>query len=379
MIRYIIFAFILCVYIIAFQPKDASAQLFNPDTLKEAPHYTDLSQDEFYAQSTSHDAVPYGIDSLAFNLRLPQDFQVVTKASEGDRIPQSNILFESARFSGPATPYPPSYVSVDMIDMKYNISPYFWFLNNIVENAYTLQGLSDINNRSAEGLYVRAIGNNTFIVRSKVFLNGERIVMVSYAVPDTRWMAERAMQDMAVKSFKFSDPEPPKGEPLLRYNFLDMVQFEYPQSWDQVLSQTTNIENAYLRFLPGDARNKNDYSRGGIEVFIKSVSIVDTLAAEIGLIQKIMAADGWEIEGLIGTPTQKYKFNDEMHFKRVDHYTVNNTSSRKEVPAELWFAVLADSDFVYIVKMITPRRGNDLLTWARNKEVFETIAETIRP
>ncbi len=381
-VKYVSYFVALMLFGVLCVPLNASAQFFEEEKLKAVPHFTDFSTEEFKAKTELIEDEPYSDSSLAFSVRLPEGWSKIEGVGKG-AVPgetKVSILREVARYSGPATPYPPSFFSLELLDMEYDITANIWFLNYILENAFNLQGMKLNEDGSVEGLYVRVIDDRSYVVRCKVQINGSRMTMASYGVPDTRWNDERTFQDKAIEFFEFYDPLAPQGEKKITYNFLDMVRFEYPASWRQVTTQTASADSAYLRFMPPTAKNKRDLSQGLIEVQILSTEISRSLEKEVAAVQKDMIDSGWRIKRLLSDVTDDYNVHDTIEFHRVDIYEAENQSAYGGSKAnEIWFAVLADRDFLYFVKMIAPRREVSFLDWARNKEVFKTIVETIRP
>jgi hypothetical protein len=260
------------------------------------------------------------------------------------------------------------------MELDFDISARNWFLNYILSSGYTLQGMKELSDSRVEALYVLIEDGVSYVVRTIAEINGPRMVLASYYLPDSRWEEERALQEKVVHSFKFLKPETIKIEKARTYSFLDMLRFDYPISWKLLAPNIYSIEGMEARLVN---TLDNDTLNGEIEIHIVSTELDTTLAQEVQYLKEDLRATGLGIGDLIEV-RDDYNFKEHIFFSRVEVYRATDRKERV-VGHEYWLAILVEDRYYYIVTMLTPDRTSDFYTWARNMESFQTVIESIRP
>jgi hypothetical protein len=359
----------------------AAAQGLDPDKIKKILHFNTLSDEQFIAQTDLFKDSPQGDKLLAYTIRLPKGWKKGSgerlseaKGRTGDKNEIHRILGKVGKYYGPQVVEFPSHIEIEALGLDYDISARNWFLNYILSNGYTLEGMEQINKNRIEGLYVLVQGDTSYVVRTIAQINGPRMVLASYYLPEKQWDAEKAIQEKVVESFQFDRPEQVRAEATHTYPFLDLLRFDYPASWRLLAPNIDSVEGMDARLM----NSKDDkIINGEIDLHIVSTGVDTTLAEEVQGLRKNLGAMGLKIGSLIEVPAD-YNFHKHIYYNRVEVYEVRSKGSTTN-DVELWLAIMVEDRYYYIISMITPGRNKDFLMWARNIESFQTVIETIRP
>lgn len=354
-------------------PQPSVAQMMDMDKIPPLPHY-EMDEKEFLAKTVEYREVPLGDKFLSYILRLPKDWK---KASEDTSKPLSldkRLLGDIVRYFGPTDLDVRSFFVIRAAQLDKEITAKNWFINYVLTNGYNLQGLHQVSPRRVEALYVFLENDTSYIARAVAEINGSRIVMAIYAIPEKLWMDNRAMQEKAIKSFRFESPEEKKLETNRTYAFLDLLRFDYPASWRLVAPTIYTIETM-------DAKLISDFSKtalnGEIDLHIVSTELDTTLTDEVKVVQEALEKKGLKVGKLLEQPTE-YVFHDHIYFSRVEVYEATDVK-KKILDHEYWIAVLMEDRYIYLVSMLTPSRQTDFYTWAMNTEAFRQVLESLRP
>jgi TfoX/Sxy family transcriptional regulator of competence genes len=357
----------------------ASAQGIDPAKIKEIPTFTTLPQEQFEAQSDLHTATPSGDKYLAYSIRLPKGWQkasgdklIDTTSGSQDHLTH-HVLGRIAKYYAPQTMDISSYIDIEALALDYNISARNWFLNYILANGYTLLGMKEVQENHLVALYDRVVRSQSYVVRTAAQINGSRIVLMSYSMPEQNWDDEKATQEKVVDSFQFLNPEKASAEAARTYVYLDLLRFDYPQSWQLMAPSVNATEGMSVRLIDSKDRETLD---GQVEIRVESTDSDKTLAQQVQDLRNNLKTEGLEIGGLIEAPTD-YKFHNQIYFNKVEVYDAHGRDDEFGTQ-ELWLAIMIEDRYYYIVSMITPGRNHDFLKWAKNIESFRTIIESFR-
>lgn len=383
MLRIILTA-VLCLAATLWGATDARAQNYNLQKLKSIPHYEGLTKEEFEKKTTVFEEKPPGDSHLAYHIRLPSGWKKTEDASityGGDGAKDQyalsrRILGKVSKYYGPPQIDASSFFEVRALELDYEISARNWFLNYIISNAYSLEGLQVVSDRRVEALYVLNEGGTSYIVRSIAEINGPRMILASYYLPDSHWDEEKAMQEKIVGSFEFNNPEVSKVETTHTYNYLDVLHFDYPATWRLLAPEAYSLEGMTAKII----NSPDDHTISGeIELHIVSTEMDTTLAQEVQTLRDNLKQTGLEIGDLIEVP-DNYQFGDHIFFNRVEVYRAKaQQPGRRIIDHEFWLAIMVEDRYYYIVTMLTPSRDAEFYTWARNTEAFQIVIESIKP
>lgn len=376
MIRmFMIAAFALCASVFAFCvfPSPVLAQFYEAGKIKPVPEY-EIPKEELLSTTDEFSDVPFGDKFLAYKVRLPKGWtkrqsDVTTNADISKK-----LLGEIARYYGPNAPDARSYFVIQAAELDYEITAKNWFMNYILSRGYTLQGMTTVSDKRIEALYVLLDKDQSYVVRTVGEVNGSRMILSMYFVPEARWQAEKVLQAQAMKSFQFDSPEKVRVEQTRTYAFLDLLRFDYPASWRLLAPNIYSIEAMDAKIV-----NASDDSilNGEVDVHVVSTELDTTLAEEVKNVQKSLETKGLVIGKLIEQP-QDYKIHDHVYFSRIEVYMANDPN-KELVDYEYWIGVLMEDRYFYIVTMLTPARNTEFYVWARNTEAFKMLVQSLRP
>lgn len=363
---------LLALSVLIFSGAGASAQ-FADSRIPELTGF-DISADEFKAKTDLFEETPFGDKYLAYRLRLPKgwvkkDPQVTSTADISKK-----LLGEVAQYYGPAALDARSYFVIQAAELDYAITAKNWFMNYILSRGYTLQGMKVHSDKRIEALYVFLDKDQTYVVRTVGEVNGSRMILAMYFVPESRWQEEKVLQANALASFEFLNPEVVKIEDTRTYAFLDLLRFDYPASWRLLAPSIYSIEAMDAKIVSSQEDSVLD---GEVDVHVVSTELDTTLAEEVKSVQKSLEDKGLVIGKLVDQPSD-YKIREHIYFSRIEVYQAND-KNKELLDYEYWIGVLMEDRYFYIVTMLTPSRNTDFYLWARNSEAFKTVIQTLRP
>ncbi len=334
----------------------------------------DMPEADFLAQTGEFKETPFGDKYLTYAVRLPKGWTKNESNISNAMEMSKKLLGEIASYYGPANLGERSTFKVQAAELDYQMTAKNWFTNYIFSRGYTLQAMTAHSDRKVEALYVALEKDITYIVRAVVEVNGPRIVMGIYSMPETRWEAEKSMQAAVLKSFHFPTPEPIRLEETRTYAFLDLLRFDYPKSWRLMAPSIYSIEAMDAKIIN---TNQNGGLEGEVDVHVISTEVDTTLAEEVKRVQASLETKGLMIGKLIEQP-QNYKLHEYIYFSRIEVYQAND-KEKALVDYEYWIGVLMEDRYFYIVTMLTPSRNTDFAIWSRNGEAFKTVLQSLRP
>lgn len=354
----------------------AAAQALDATKIRKIPRYTTLSQKDFDAASELFEVSPENDKYLAFTARLPKGWKRNTDTAEAEAatVISAEVLSPIARFRGPTMIDAVSRFEVSAIALEHDISARNWFLSYLLQRSYTLEGLEQVDGSRVEALYVIVEGDTSYIVRTVAQINGTRMVLASYYLPEQRWEQEKAAQEKVIQSFKFTAPEKVKVDTVNTYAFLDLLRFDYPVSWRLLAPNISSVDAMDAKLVN---MAQDETVTGEIEIHLISSELDTTLAQEVGYIKDDLAEKGLEIGKLIETP-EGYKLHDHIFYNRVEVYEIADKAQKLQ-NYEYWLTIMAEDRYYYIITMLGVGRKGDFYNWARNAEAFRTVIESIRP
>lgn len=358
----------------------ASAQPIDPSKIKKMPHFNTLTEEQFESQSDLHTVTPEADKYLAYSIRLPKGWQKSSSdktidVQRGDENHMTHrVLGLIARYYSPQNLEISSELVISALELDYSISTRNWFLNYSLASGFTLLGMDEISDTRVEGLYVIVKKDQSFIVRTVAEVNGSRMVLTSYQMPEERWDDEKAVQEKVISSFRFLNPEKAHLEPAHTYVYLDLLRFDYPQSWQLTAPVINATEGMDVKLI--NVANVGNTLDGEIDIHIESTDSDKTLAQMVKEVRGTVANLGLVVGDIIDVPTD-YKFHRQIYYSRVEVYDAHGKENEFG-GEELWLAVMMEDRYYYIVSMITPGRNNEFIKWARNIEAFRAVIQSFR-
>ncbi len=318
------------------------------------------------------------VDAEMYEVDAASDMvSVRARASRKFIIPDKSdvrLLGPIARYVGPPNMFALSRIEISAMQMSHDITTRNWFLNYIIGRNYTLTGMEQIGDNRVEAEYVLIDDGISYVVRTAAISNGHRMVLVSYFAPEKFWDKEKDLQEMAISSFRFVNPEKTVVNDKKSHGFLDLVRFSYPATWKLIAPNIFTTDNMTAKLLYSlDATTL----QGEININLISTELDTNLMKEVEYIRNDLAKRGLGIGEALDT-NATYQFDDKITFNRVEAYSV--AGQKKEfIDYEFWLAILVEDRYYYIVTMLTPGRKSDFYTWARNTETFAFVIQSMGP
>ena len=115
--------------LLAFLCQPVAAKMLNLDEIVDIAPVTPIPLEEFDAKTELVEEVPFGDESLAFSMRLPNGWVSNVKAPVDLllRDDESSLLGIVASYVSPAKDHMRSYFTVESLELKYNILTTQWF------------------------------------------------------------------------------------------------------------------------------------------------------------------------------------------------------------------------------------------------------------
>jgi hypothetical protein len=347
--------------------------------LKEQPL---LPEAQFAAKTKEVKEVePYADPLLSYSFRVPKGWT--------DNVQQRPVKEELAppklsgtvpdilgRYIAAPKNFERSRVAVEAQQMTYEISALNWFVNFILENGFSLTAITEKSAREIEALYVAVEEDKTFVVRTRVIINGPRLILVRHHLPQENYEEEKVEQAQIVKSFTLLNPSKDRIEKQLTYGFLDQSYFNYPESWTLKERSILSIERMSALLYQSSMDEKITVLDGHIKVDVVSRLLGTTLPQEVENFRKDFKVPGYKIGALI--EDIPYKFNASIESGKGQAYKLVPDDPVRMKEYEVIVSIMQGKDFYYITSMITPSRDQNFYAWARNMEAIRIVNETLR-
>lgn len=352
------------------------ADPINLDNIREIKPVELMPEAEFEEKTKIIDFKSEDDENLAFSVRLPSDWEEVSSVSE---ISSENInlgqkvLGVIARYSSPPSATEKrSIFSVEAMELTYEIGARNWFINYVLLNGLSLEGLTEVNKRELEAIYVVVEKDTSYIVRARAFINGSRMVVARYYVPQEKHADEKVMQAQIIKSFKLKNLNESTIEKLKTHAFLTQSYFDYPPSWEIYAPKILSIENMRATLYNNVLKKHLD---GQIDIKLYNKLSVPNRSDVIKNFRQDFSIQKYEVGDFIESPEMEY--HSDISYGTTQAYELNPTADNM-IKYELWVSVLEGKDYYYLVYLMTPSREEEFYKWARNIESYKLIVKSIR-
>lgn len=352
--------------------------------------YDFVPEAQFDAQTKAvNETSPYGDDELSYSLRLPKGWTENTQAtlmgsSSGEGVLSSDVLSIIGRYTSPAKNFKRSYVTVEAIHAAYEIGMKDWFFNFMIRSGFTISAMSEKSLREIEALYIQNEGEDAYVVRARLILNGSKIVLVRYFLPQDNYDDEKIEQAQIIDSFKFLSDAGTQIEKRETYGFLDQSYFDFPASWELKERSILTIERmsatiSQIRVIGDDKTNEGDREyvlQGFIKVVAVSKLLKTTLPQEIERFRSEIKIPGHKIGKMVGQLS--FDFHPDIVSGKGQIYALTPDAAVRTKDYQLAVSVLEGKDYYYITSLVTPSKAQDFYIWARNMQAYRIVNETIR-
>ncbi len=368
------------------QTSEGSAAFIESDvtiaTFKPLSRKVSTTKEQFEAQTVFVET-PSSADRLvAFSIRLPKDWFVVSEDQFGASTLSGDVLSPVIKYVSPPFIDYRAYFSAQAAILKTQITAENWFANYSVSNGFSVEGMRVLSDKSVEAQYTKLENERSYIVRAVVKINGPRVILAEYALPLSVYEQKKDGQVWSTLSFRLLHPSDDPIEPVKAYSFLDLIGFLYPETWSLKPRPVETPERLFVDLFSTSREidRFEDSKRlvkleGKIEIqaFSKAGGVV--LNTELAALKAEIDKKGFELGKILRKP--KYKFHSSMKPIEADVYELQDKSGKVN-NYEYSIAIMEGKDFFFIVSLFSPLQESDFLEWARNREAFRTVVESIR-
>ncbi len=373
-INFIKFLVIACFSFLVLA-QAASAQKIMGQFKKELPKYEFMPEKDFKEKTALYDTVPFEDKELSYSIRLPKIWKESENLSLNTYKVSDKILGEIVRYYSEPRLGDRSRFAIQVLQLDYEISALHWFMNHVITNAITLEGIKEYNKSKVEALYVTIEEDVSYAVRVVAQMTGDRMVLAKYYTPISYWDEERVMQNQVMSSFNLKYPKAVHIEDLKSIQFLDVAEMKYPKSWFLKKPNMRSVDDMSVRLV---SLNEINVLNGKIDIAMISTYSQRNLEDQFDWHKKEIEKTGLEIKYLMEKAEDQFTFHPEMDFSFVDVYKAQN-----KIPYiinyELWIAVMAGQGYFYYVTLLTPSRDEEFFVWSRNLESMKIVVENLGP
>lgn len=371
---FLICSLVLALSFISLSHNATASGGLNLSKIKPLAKVSDEQKPAFEENSKVISETPYNDAFLAYDIRLPTDWSDNTeppKVLDENNLNRS-VLGDVSRYTSPARQHLRSFVTVEVLELTYEISTRNWFINYVLENGLSLEQVGTETDRIIEAIYIEVEGDITYVVRVKAISNGPRVIMARYYLPQEMYASEYIQQAYVIDSFRLTNREERGAEELKVHAFLDQSFFDYPASWSLSAPMIRNIDRMRAMLFHSRVKGKLD---GQINIYITRKGITNSRSETLRYYQEKFKIPNYMTGGVIEMPEMEY--HSDMSFGITQIYEMIPQNSQV-IPYELWISFIEGEDFYYVISLLSPARDTEFYTWARNKEAFKLIVKGIR-
>ncbi len=340
-----------------------------------------LPQAEFEAKTKiEKEDAPYNDPAFAYQLRVPSDWTGNTEKSmvaSGTVGKLSNsVLGMLARYTGAPKNLLRSYVVIEAQTLPYEINAADWFAGFVTKNGFAPTAMTEKSASEIESIYVQVDRDQSYVVRTRVVINGPTLFMVRYYIPQENIEDEKALAAQILASFKLDKPLKEGVEKRMTYGFMDQSYFDYPASWVLKEKNILSIERMSATILQERMDDETSVLEGHFKINVISKLLKTTLAQEIENWRKELKLPRYKLGGMI--ESLNYKYDPSIKSGKSQIYELVPDDKVNMQSYEILVSVMEGEDYYYITSLISPARNHDFTTWTRNKAVARIVNESIR-
>jgi hypothetical protein len=323
---------------------------------------------------------PYGDSKISYEFRVPKKWSLNVQQApiggEGGSPLSKSVLTIIAKYISEPKNLQRSTITIEAQELAYEISAKNWFINFIINNGFSLSGMTEKSSREIEAMYVALENDVTYVVRTRVILNGSRLVVVRYYLPQENYEEEKVLQAQVMASFRLLQPTAERIETQETYGFLDQSYFNYPKSWTLKEKSILSIERMSALLTQEMTDRKRQILEGHIKIKLISRLLKTTLAEEIENFRKELKIPHYSVGQLI--ENVDYTYDPSIKVGKAQLYRLEPDDKVNMQAYEFLVAVMQGDDYYYITSLITPSREQDFYTWAKNMEAVRIVNESMR-
>lgn len=371
----IIALFLLTCLITLGQGQEAYAIGLDLTKMKPLTPVEYVPDEEFNEQTQLIERVPYEDEALAFKVRLPKDWATSSEVrveKKGDGNLSQRVFGVVVRYLSKPKKHLRSSFTMEALELTYEIGARNWFINYVLSNGLTLEQVGTESERQVEALYVEIQGDITYIVRVKAIINGDRMVIARYYLPQELYQDEWIQQAQVIRSFELPNREETGVEKLEIHGFLDQSFFDYPVSWTMNAPFVKSIDRMKAMLYHNTVVDKLD---GQINIYLTNKMIGTSRSKEVQHYKEKFKIDKYELGNYMEAPD--FEYHPDMAFGATQVYEMSPQVAHM-MDYELWVSIMEGLEYIYVISLLTPARTEEFYTWARNVEAYRLIVKGIR-
>lgn len=350
-----------------------------------------LSKEKFYSQTDLFQDAPLNLDYLKYTIRLPKgwvkmDSDIDVEESEAVQKSGKELFQQVAKYVSPPDLDKRDMFLIHTLDLKGLISAKNWFINYMLTNGLSAEGMTVISDREIEVQYTLLEETGAFSVRGKVFISGPKVVFAEYKLAAEHQESHHDLQVLGLKSFKLLAPDTSPAVHMETFSFIDIAKFDYPKAWILYTPNITTVDRmeASIINLKGSeligTRNFDEDSLqldGRVDVTVVARGPNVTIAGELDILRAALKKKKLKFGDLIES-IDDFDRNDQVLSANMEVYNLVSTE-RKVVGYEYWVALLQTPGRHYIFRLLTLGRKDNFYVWAQNVETFKMAIRTLAP
>lgn len=368
--------FILALVLIICFSAQAQARNFDLTNIPELSDVEFMPEVDFNADTQLIAETPFEDEELSYQVRLPNDWNANTPPPQRSLDSgglSTKLLGIVASYRSPSNFNLNSFFTLEALELTYGVSARNWFINFILNTGFTLNAMDVYSDKKIEAIYVMVDQDTTYAVRTTAIINGDRIVVARYYVPQQLYQDQRTIQAQSIASFALTNMSEKPVEEALNYAFLDQSFVNYPDSWDISAPYIDTVDRMRASFVNRGGPKKVD---GQINLYVTSKLLDTDLAKEIRNFQSELNIEGYSLGGFIESAEMSY--HSDMNFGSTEVYFMEPAIKTRQINYELWVSVMEGEDYIYITSLLTPARNEEFYMWARNVNAFKVVTQSVR-
>ena len=353
--------------------------------VKPIPEVPEIAEEDFEEATKLVKKRPYGDGALAYSVRVPKDWVEREGGGSSNFILNEKLFLDLNTFYSPGSAGGRSRIEIQALNMPDFITGSQWYLQYILESGFATEGLVIHGPNDVESLMVVMEQDTSFYQRSRVFLNGDKIMMVRYLVPVARIQDEAAMQAKVLQSFALMEKKSRTLPEMDMYRFLDIAEFHYPKGWQVFATPIKTVDRLDATVINIKEVKKKKKMRLGnttateakLDVTLVAATQKTTLVEEVENYRKKIELNGVLVGDKLDID-HEFVYDDTIDFGLTEVYQgVNSGNNLSE--HEFWFTVIVAGNYYNFLMLLTPSRNERFGVWARNTEYYKEIVRRYKP
>lgn len=375
--------FMLAGFALSFAAPHAGALGIDLEKIPKVMNYDKPSEQEFAKASVKvEEAAPYGDDLLGYSFYVPKGWtgNLLTNSKDlkvQEKQDISDVIFSMlGKYIGHAKNLHRSYVTVEGQKLGYEVKALHWFVSQILTNGLSLAAVTEISDKEVEGLYVQIEKDQSYVVRARAIINGDKLIVIRHYLPQENYEEDVVEQAKIISSFKLLKKSNDTIEKHVEFGFLDQSYFDYPASWRLKEKPILTVERMSALLYQEKMQREQLVLEGHVRVNAISRLLRTSLSKEVKDFKESLDIPKYSIGKLI----EKISFKRDLSIsmQQTEIYELLPDDKVNMRPYELLVSVMQSDDYYYILSMISPSRDHDFFGWAKNREVAKIMIESMR-